>query len=88
MNKISIIIPTLNRQNYLLNTVNYLNLQSFKNFEIIIIDQNKPYNLNFYKYLKIKYKNLKIKILKQEKKMLVRPETLERNMQKMKYYYF
>ena len=68
MNKISIIIPTLNRQNYLLNTVNYLNLQSFKNFEIIIIDQNKPYNLNFYKYLKIKYKNLKIKILKQEKK--------------------
>ena len=68
MNKISIIIPTLNRQNNLLDTVNYLNLQSFKNFEIIIIDQNEPYNLNFYKYLKTKYKNLQIKILKQEKK--------------------
>ena len=68
MNKISIIIPTLNRQNNLLDTVNYLNLQFFKNFEIIIIDQNKPYNLNFYKYLKTKYKNLQIKILKQEKK--------------------
>lgn len=37
--KISIVIPTINRYEDLLNTVNYLINQSFSEFEIIIIDQ-------------------------------------------------
>ena len=42
MNKapsLSIVIPTLNRYPYLINTVKDLSQQSFKDFEIIIVDQ-------------------------------------------------
>jgi len=41
---LSIIIPTINRYDDLLNTVNDLFAQSFKNFEILIIDQSDTNN--------------------------------------------
>lgn len=39
--EISIVIPTINRYNDLKNTLNDLSKQSFKNFEIIVIDQTE-----------------------------------------------
>jgi len=42
--KLSVIIPTINRYNDLLNTVNDLMRQNFKDFEIIIIDQTDNIN--------------------------------------------
>lgn len=42
--KVSIIIPTINRYEDLLNTVNYLIAQSFDSYEIIIIDQTEITN--------------------------------------------
>ena len=42
--KISVVIPTINRYDDLLNTVNYLVKQKFDSFEIIIIDQTDNVN--------------------------------------------
>ena len=41
--KISVIIPTIERGNYLLDTISQLNKQSFKNFEVIVVDQTEKY---------------------------------------------
>lgn len=36
----SIIIPILNRKNYLLRTLGFLEKQNFDDFEVIIVDQS------------------------------------------------
>lgn len=44
---VSIIIPSLNRKEYIINLLNDLKKQSFQDFEIIVTDQTKePYNLS------------------------------------------
>lgn len=48
---VSIIIPTLNRYEYLKDVVDDLNKQDYKNYEIIIIDQTDNPNKNFYEKL-------------------------------------
>lgn len=63
--QISVIIPTVNREKYLFNTIYDLNNQIINNIEVIIIDQNKNINLTFYKNLKNKFKKLKIMIFYQ-----------------------
>tara|TARA_B100000902_G_scaffold8533_1_gene10727 strand:+ start:43619 stop:44560 length:942 start_codon:yes stop_codon:yes gene_type:complete len=58
--QLSVIIPTINREKYLFNTIKDLNNQLLKNIEVIIIDQNKKINFTFYKNLEKKFKKLKI----------------------------
>lgn len=60
--KISIIIPTINRERFLYDTVKDLSKQKIENFEIIVIDQNKKINLLFYQNLKKKFYKINIKI--------------------------
>jgi glycosyltransferase involved in cell wall biosynthesis len=45
---ISVIIPTLNRYTYLKDVLHDLAQQSYKNFEVLIIDQSVPYDEGFY----------------------------------------
>ncbi len=47
--KVSIIIPTLNRYNYLNAVLKDLEKQTYKNFEVIIYDQSNPFDESFYK---------------------------------------
>ncbi len=54
---ISIIIPTLNRYEYLKDALQDLENQSYKNFEVIVVDQSDPFDEEFYRNWKsdIKY---------------------------------
>lgn len=67
MNEISIIIPTINRENQLYNTIKYLSAQLFVKFEIIIIDQNKKFNLKYYKKIQTYLNKIPLKIIRQKK---------------------
>jgi glycosyltransferase involved in cell wall biosynthesis len=40
MDKISIVIPTFNRFYYLLNTIDSIKNQTYKNIEIIVVNDN------------------------------------------------
>ena len=46
--KISVVIPTLNRYEYLKDVLSDLELQDYKNFEVIVMDQSEPFNAEFY----------------------------------------
>ena len=63
--KVSVIIPTLNRYEYLKDVLNDLELQDYSNFEVIIIDQSIPYQAEFYNNF-----NLDLKAQYQEEKAL------------------
>lgn len=60
---VSVIIPTFNRFNYLLNAINSIKNQTYKNIEIIVINDcsTEP---EYYKY---EWKNKNIKIIHLEK---------------------
>lgn len=45
---VSIIIPTLNRYDYLKDVLSDLKKQTYKNFEVIIVDQSDDFNPKFY----------------------------------------
>lgn len=62
---ISIIIPTLNRYDYLENVFKDLERQSYKNFEVIVVDQTDKFSDDFYQGW-----NLDIKYWFQEEKAL------------------
>lgn len=62
---VSVIIPTLNRYEYLADVMLDLEKQTWKNFEVIVIDQSENFNDAFYK----KY-NLKINVVQQKEKLL------------------
>ncbi|REE81979.1 GT2 family glycosyltransferase [Lutibacter oceani] len=61
--KVSVIIPTLNRYNYLIDVLKDLEKQDYQNFEVIVVDQSEPFQESFYKQFKL---NLKL-IYQQEK---------------------
>lgn len=63
--KVSVVIPTLNRYNYLKDVLSDFELQDYSNFEIIIVDQSEPYHPEFYKDF-----NLDINLIRQEEKAL------------------
>ncbi len=67
MSEISIIIPTINRENQLYNTIKSLSFQLFVKFEIIIIDQNKLFNLQNYKKFQTYFNKIPFKIIRQKK---------------------
>jgi glycosyltransferase involved in cell wall biosynthesis len=46
--KVSVVIPTLNRYEYLKDALHDLEAQTYKNFEVIVIDQSQPYRESFY----------------------------------------
>ena len=58
--KFSVIIPTLNSNNFLLKCLNHLNNQSFKNFEVLLISENKLENISPTNY------SFKLKILEKK----------------------
>ncbi len=45
---VSVIIPTLNRYEYLEDVLRDFEKQEYRNFEIIIVDQSEPFQKNFY----------------------------------------
>jgi len=51
--KISVIIPTLNRYEYLKDVLLDLEKQNYKNFEAIVIDQSEPFQKHFYASFKL-----------------------------------
>ncbi|MBS1731241.1 MAG: glycosyltransferase family 2 protein [Bacteroidetes bacterium] len=62
---VAVIIPTLNRYEYLKNVLHGLENQSYKNFEVIVIDQSDSFQETFYDSY-----DLKIKLIRQEEKKL------------------
>ncbi|QQX76775.1 MULTISPECIES: glycosyltransferase family 2 protein [Aequorivita] len=46
---VSVMIPTLNRYEYLKDVLEDLEKQYYKNFEVIIVDQSNPFQEEFYK---------------------------------------
>ncbi|MFN4198208.1 MAG: glycosyltransferase family 2 protein [Flavobacterium sp.] len=45
---VSIIIPTLNRYDYLADVLRDLERQDYKNFEVLVVDQTDPFQESFY----------------------------------------
>jgi glycosyltransferase involved in cell wall biosynthesis len=62
---VSIIIPTLNRYEYLRDVFADLERQEYQNFEVIVVDQSEPVDVKFYEGWK-----LQIHLIQQEEKAL------------------
>ncbi len=62
---VTVIIPTLNRYNYLKDALIDLEQQDYSNFEVIIIDQSEPFQADFYRSFR-----LNLKVIHQEEKAL------------------
>lgn len=62
---ISVIIPTLNRYEYLKDVLNDLEKQDYTNFEVIVCDQSEPVDMNFYNGW-----NLNIQVIRQDERAL------------------
>ena len=62
---VSVIIPTLNRYDYLKEVLKDLEKQDYKNFEVIIVDQSTPFRADFYKDF-----NLECTLVHQKEKAL------------------
>jgi glycosyltransferase involved in cell wall biosynthesis len=65
--KVSVIIPTLNRYEYLKDVLADLEKQSYKNFDVWVCDQSDAFDADFYKGWK-----LDLYLIKQEEKALWR----------------
>ena len=63
--KVSVVIPTLNRYEYLKDVLEDLEKQHYKNFEVIVVDQSQPYNEAFYARF-----DLEKQIVRQEERAL------------------
>lgn len=63
--KVSVIIPTLNRYEYLKDVLKDLETQSYKNFEVIVVDQSDDFDSAFYEGW-----NLNLKLSRQSEKAL------------------
>jgi GT2 family glycosyltransferase len=59
--RVAVVIPTLNRYEYLKDALRDLEAQTYKNFEVIVVDQSQPFDLPFYDVF-----SLDIKIIRQE----------------------
>ena len=60
--KVSVIIPTLNRYDFLKDALSDLENQIYKNFEVIIVDQSDNYDRKFYDKFKLELKVVHQKI--------------------------
>ena len=59
----SIIIPTYNEQNDIIKTLDAISLQTFKNFEVIVVDDSDD---NTYKIIK-SYKKISVNLKERER---------------------
>jgi hypothetical protein len=62
---IAVIIPTLNRYEYLADVLKDLEQQDYKNFEVIVVDQSSPFQQNFYDAFE-----LRLQVIYQEERLL------------------
>jgi glycosyltransferase involved in cell wall biosynthesis len=62
---ISVVIPTLNRYNYLKEVLSDLEKQDYNHFEVIVCDQSESFNEEFYEGW-----NLNIQLIRQDEKAL------------------
>jgi glycosyltransferase involved in cell wall biosynthesis len=62
---VAVIIPTLNRYDYLEDVLHDLEKQSYDNFQIIVVDQSDNFQNDFYRKF-----NLNLKIIYQKEKLL------------------
>jgi glycosyltransferase involved in cell wall biosynthesis len=62
---VAVIIPTLNRYDYLKDALHDLEKQSYSNFEVIIVDQSDEFQKDFYNHFR-----LKLKVIPQNEKLL------------------
>ena len=62
---VSVVIPTLNRYEYLKDVLQDLEQQDYENFEVIIVDQSEPFQREFYDQY-----NLNIQLMHQKEKAL------------------
>lgn len=62
---VAVIIPTLNRYEYLKDVMEDLEKQDYKNFEVIVVDQSNPFDEEFYKKF-----NLRLKVIYQQERLL------------------
>jgi len=63
--RVSIIIPTLNRYNYLRDGLKDLEQQTHTNFEVVIVDQSEPFQKEFYNQF-----SLQLQVIHQKEKAL------------------
>ncbi|WP_299101296.1 glycosyltransferase family 2 protein [uncultured Winogradskyella sp.] len=63
--KVSVVIPTLNRYKYLKDVLKDLEQQDYSNFEVIVVDQSEPFDASFYDGF-----NLDINLIRHEEKAL------------------
>lgn len=64
---VSVIIPTLNRYEYLHDVLRDLEHQDYPQFEVIVVDQSDPFDEKFYEQFK-----LDLKVIRQQEKALWR----------------
>jgi glycosyltransferase involved in cell wall biosynthesis len=62
---VTVVIPTLNRYQYLKDVLTDLEQQDYKIFEVIVVDQSEPFNAHFYTNF-----NLDLNVIYQEEKAL------------------
>ncbi|WP_019038877.1 glycosyltransferase family 2 protein [Psychroflexus tropicus] len=62
---VSIIIPTLNRYRYLKDVLKDLEQQEYTNFEVIVVDQSEPFQVDFYDEFQLNFN-----LIHQEEKAL------------------
>jgi glycosyltransferase involved in cell wall biosynthesis len=62
---VSVVIPTLNRYEYLKDVLEDLEKQEFSNFEVIVVDQSNPFQEGFYKDF-----NLNLQLVQQTERAL------------------
>lgn len=65
--KVSISIPTYNRKEYLLESIESALNQNYENFEIIVVDDGSDYDVEI--FIRENFSNPKIRIFKNEKNM-------------------
>lgn len=63
--KITVVIPTLNRYEYLHDVLTDLEKQVYKNFDVIVVDQSEPFQESFYSTF-----NLELKVFRQRERAL------------------
>lgn len=62
---VSVVIPTLNRYDYLKDILEDFEKQDYTNFELLVLDQSDPFEPEFYKNF-----TLNIRVIRQEEKAL------------------
>ncbi len=80
---VAVIIPTLNRYQYLKDVLSDLEVQTYKNFEVIVVDQSDDFQKDFYNSF-----HLKLQVTHQKEKLLWTARNNAMNSTKAGYFLF